>query len=488
MLTRGAIGNLINRYRAVLKKCHLINTFGSLAVASMLVMGGAGVAGASVANEVYLGKAYGSPSDDLGFKLEATKLKESVSLDGTEILFEINGVTERDIKETYHIDNDGSKGTLSKGISPVENPTLSTKSNVIVTPASGIYSEQDRAANEKVGYTQSIEITISKDDIDNNANTYRNQIRNAIKSEYGIENNIQNQFYENGNPKDTLKRDIVLQYYLSGDEGIEAGLQDGTTLTTQLLSSDTYMKSQGYKKVNIGSFWNPSYQWQLLDGTPADEAGQAVYDAYKESLNSQIIINRYNSLQADNRQNLETSVVNKAIEDAIDRIYYSNLATKNLLTGEETITITQKYSGGEYVALSGTSSVVGELKTDSTINSIDVYGSAGATGTLNVSGDVTVKYDPSTGDTANTDGGFINVSSGGILNNSGTLSAKVVQNNDNTQRAITETGGNITVSGTLNNYIADRDDQNNVTITSGTVHADKNLTVENGGTVWSRMR
>ena len=46
MLTKGAIGNLINRYRAVLKKCNLINTFGSLAVASMLVLGGAGVAGA----------------------------------------------------------------------------------------------------------------------------------------------------------------------------------------------------------------------------------------------------------------------------------------------------------------------------------------------------------------------------------------------------------------------------------------------------------
>ena len=41
MLTKGAIGNLVNRYRAVLKKCNLINTFGSLAVASMLVLGGA---------------------------------------------------------------------------------------------------------------------------------------------------------------------------------------------------------------------------------------------------------------------------------------------------------------------------------------------------------------------------------------------------------------------------------------------------------------
>ena len=46
MLTKGAIGNLINRYRAVLKKCTLINVFGSLAVASMLVMGGTSCANA----------------------------------------------------------------------------------------------------------------------------------------------------------------------------------------------------------------------------------------------------------------------------------------------------------------------------------------------------------------------------------------------------------------------------------------------------------
>ena len=44
--TKGAIGNLLNRYKAVLKKCHLLNTFGSLAVAGMLVMGGASYANA----------------------------------------------------------------------------------------------------------------------------------------------------------------------------------------------------------------------------------------------------------------------------------------------------------------------------------------------------------------------------------------------------------------------------------------------------------
>lgn len=53
-LTKGAIGNLINRYKAVLKKCHLMNTFGSLAVAGMLIMGGAAAAGAADAQDVAL--------------------------------------------------------------------------------------------------------------------------------------------------------------------------------------------------------------------------------------------------------------------------------------------------------------------------------------------------------------------------------------------------------------------------------------------------
>ena len=61
MLTKGAIGNLVNRYKAVLKKCNLINTFGSLAMASMLVLGGAGAAEATYyAAE---GKAYTSSTD-----------------------------------------------------------------------------------------------------------------------------------------------------------------------------------------------------------------------------------------------------------------------------------------------------------------------------------------------------------------------------------------------------------------------------------------
>ena len=47
MLTKGAIGNLVNKYRSVLKKCRLLNLFGSLALTGALTVGAAGMAGAA---------------------------------------------------------------------------------------------------------------------------------------------------------------------------------------------------------------------------------------------------------------------------------------------------------------------------------------------------------------------------------------------------------------------------------------------------------
>lgn len=44
ILSKNAVGNLINRYKAVLGKCRLLNTFGSLALAAALTLGSAGLA------------------------------------------------------------------------------------------------------------------------------------------------------------------------------------------------------------------------------------------------------------------------------------------------------------------------------------------------------------------------------------------------------------------------------------------------------------
>ena len=65
MLTKGAIGNLINRYRAGLKKCRLMNAFGSLAAASMLVLGSTGMAEAvDIATPMTLSKG-NAPLEDV---------------------------------------------------------------------------------------------------------------------------------------------------------------------------------------------------------------------------------------------------------------------------------------------------------------------------------------------------------------------------------------------------------------------------------------
>lgn len=47
ILSKNAVGNLIKRYKAVLGKCRLINTFGSLALAAALIVGSAGLAAAA---------------------------------------------------------------------------------------------------------------------------------------------------------------------------------------------------------------------------------------------------------------------------------------------------------------------------------------------------------------------------------------------------------------------------------------------------------
>ena len=67
MQTKKAIGNLLNRYRAVLKKCHLLNTFGTLALASAFILGGAASAMSDTVQDTLRtthslnGVAYGEP-------------------------------------------------------------------------------------------------------------------------------------------------------------------------------------------------------------------------------------------------------------------------------------------------------------------------------------------------------------------------------------------------------------------------------------------
>lgn len=115
-LTKGAIGNLINRYKAVLKKCHLMNTFGSLAVAGMLIMGGAGVAVA--AQDVALeGKNNYDSKIEVNHLMGGWLVKEDTTTEATgDITLDVKGGTISEIiGGSYVKANSAFKGTLTHG-------------------------------------------------------------------------------------------------------------------------------------------------------------------------------------------------------------------------------------------------------------------------------------------------------------------------------------------------------------------------------------
>lgn len=132
-LTKGAIGNLINRYKAVLKKCHLMNTFGSLAVAGMLVMGGAGVAGAAI-----------TTGQDFKNAVTNAKPGDTITLgqdikEGLGAVFKENTVTVDFGGHTYtgYSDSVGSTGTETQLFQLLkESPAVTLKNGIlnIATP------------------------------------------------------------------------------------------------------------------------------------------------------------------------------------------------------------------------------------------------------------------------------------------------------------------------------------------------------------------
>ena len=135
-LTKGAIGNLINRYKAVLKKCHLMNTFGSLAVAGMLIMGGAGVAVATdytAANKTEFNTAFAQ-----ALKEESASIKVTSPItDGGGIgIFNDKNTTIKNLT----IDFNGNKYTFT------ESPVGSTD-----TVNQTVHLEKDRTVTLKNG-------------------------------------------------------------------------------------------------------------------------------------------------------------------------------------------------------------------------------------------------------------------------------------------------------------------------------------------------
>lgn len=137
-LTKGAIGNLINRYKAVLKKCHLLNVFGSLAVAGMLVMGGAGVAVATdytAANKTEFNTAFAQ-----ALKEESASIKVTSPItDGGGIgIFNDKNTTIKNLtidfngnKYTFTESPVGSTGTVNQTVHLEKDRTVTLKNGTL---------------------------------------------------------------------------------------------------------------------------------------------------------------------------------------------------------------------------------------------------------------------------------------------------------------------------------------------------------------------
>ncbi|ATD80362.1 MULTISPECIES: beta strand repeat-containing protein [Desulfovibrio] len=80
ILSKNAIGNLINRYKAVLGKCRLINTFGSLALAAALPLGSTGLAMAADWDGGNLTVGSGGDQTSLEVNAKAVVLKGTLTI------------------------------------------------------------------------------------------------------------------------------------------------------------------------------------------------------------------------------------------------------------------------------------------------------------------------------------------------------------------------------------------------------------------------
>lgn len=137
-LTKGAIGNLINRYKAVLKKCHLLNVFGSLAVAGMLIMGGVGVAVAAdytAANKEEFNRAF-----EHALQVESASIKVTSPItDGSGIgIFNTKNPTIKNLtidfngnKYTFTTLPVGSEGYESQAVHLEKDRTVTLKNGTL---------------------------------------------------------------------------------------------------------------------------------------------------------------------------------------------------------------------------------------------------------------------------------------------------------------------------------------------------------------------
>lgn len=188
MLTKGAIGNLINRYKAVLKKCHLINTFGSLAVASMLVMGAAGTA--MGAGEPFLAEQ----NQEIRGTYERQENKDNTLAGVFTVDYNTSGVSVADgtvFQDNKTLSSAGGVGKIMNGMTIGDN--VSFKNNEAAAEAWGGGALYVKLANGKVPSPSDLVTVGENSTFIGNKATVRG---GAIALEYGNVSLGQNALFE----------------------------------------------------------------------------------------------------------------------------------------------------------------------------------------------------------------------------------------------------------------------------------------------------
>ena len=138
--TKGAIGNLLNRYRAVLKKCHLLNIFGSLAVAGMLVLSGTSIVSAETLSFTD-GQTHTFTGENLSYN--AT---------GRDAIFAQNNPTTLNIGDnsTKNVNIEGAVGILSLAGGHVNILSKNVNIDCIDTTYGAIWAQNNTTNNDNI--------------------------------------------------------------------------------------------------------------------------------------------------------------------------------------------------------------------------------------------------------------------------------------------------------------------------------------------------
>ena len=155
MLTKGAIGNLVNKYRAVLKKCGLLNIFGSLALAGALTVGGAGVAGAVPYDQTgnfTAGTSYDSTSGGASDTVVVTKADGAITGTGTVTIDAAKGLEINGVSSAVKLSVGDSQGmTVNNGLKLAAGDTATTNDATLEINGTDAAVELMVPASELIG-------------------------------------------------------------------------------------------------------------------------------------------------------------------------------------------------------------------------------------------------------------------------------------------------------------------------------------------------